>query len=53
MFAELEAVVMTAAFYTKARREERFLRAELGEGAYGDYARGTTIRKSGLAGGSR
>jgi protein-S-isoprenylcysteine O-methyltransferase Ste14 len=29
---------MTLAFYTKALREERFLRAELGKHAYDAYA---------------
>jgi protein-S-isoprenylcysteine O-methyltransferase Ste14 len=38
-FALLGAAIMTAAFYTRARREERFLRAELGEDAYDAYAR--------------
>jgi protein-S-isoprenylcysteine O-methyltransferase Ste14 len=42
-FALLGAVVMTLAFYTKARREERFLRAELGEHAYDAYARKTPM----------
>ncbi|HXN85860.1 MAG TPA: isoprenylcysteine carboxylmethyltransferase family protein [Candidatus Binataceae bacterium] len=36
--ALLGAAFITLAFYTKARREERFLRAELGEGAYDAYA---------------
>jgi protein-S-isoprenylcysteine O-methyltransferase Ste14 len=34
---------MTAAFYTKARREERFLRTELGDHAYAAYARKTAM----------
>ena len=37
--AMLGAAAMTVAFYLKARREERFLRAELGETAYDAYAR--------------
>jgi protein-S-isoprenylcysteine O-methyltransferase Ste14 len=40
-FALSGAAVLTAAFYAKARREERFLRVELGEGAYDAYARKT------------
>lgn len=39
----LGAAIMTLAFYTKARREERFLRAELGENAYAAYARKTAM----------
>jgi protein-S-isoprenylcysteine O-methyltransferase Ste14 len=42
-FALLGAAFMTVAFYTKARREERFLRAELGENAYDAYARKTAM----------
>ena len=42
-FALLGAAIMTVAFYTKARREERFLRAELGENAYDAYARRTAM----------
>lgn len=42
-FALLGAAIMTIAFYTKARREERFLRAELGENAYDTYARKTAM----------
>jgi protein-S-isoprenylcysteine O-methyltransferase Ste14 len=42
-FALLGVAIMTLAFYTKARREERFLRAELGENAYDAYARGTAM----------
>jgi len=42
-FALLGAAIWAVAFYTKARREERFLRAELGEGAYGAYARKTPM----------
>ena len=42
-FALLGAAIITLAFYTKARREERFLRAELGEDAYDAYARRTAM----------
>jgi protein-S-isoprenylcysteine O-methyltransferase Ste14 len=42
-FALLGAGIMTLAFYTKARREERFLRAELGADAYAAYARKTAM----------
>ena len=42
-FALLGAATITLAFYTKARREERFLRAELGKGAYDAYARKTAM----------
>ena len=42
-FALLGAATMTLAFYTKARREERFLRAELGENSYDTYARKTAM----------
>jgi protein-S-isoprenylcysteine O-methyltransferase Ste14 len=42
-FALLGAAILTFAFYTKARREERFLRVELGEGAYDAYARKTAM----------
>jgi protein-S-isoprenylcysteine O-methyltransferase Ste14 len=41
--ALLGAAMMTLAFYTKARREERFLRAELGAHAYDTYARKTAM----------
>jgi len=41
--ALIGAALMTIAFYTKARREERFLRAELGENAYDAYARRTAM----------
>jgi protein-S-isoprenylcysteine O-methyltransferase Ste14 len=41
--ALLGAAILSLAFYTKARREERFLRAELGEDAYGAYARKTAM----------
>ncbi len=42
-FALFGAAIVTMAFYTKARREERFLRAELGEDAYTAYARKTAM----------
>jgi protein-S-isoprenylcysteine O-methyltransferase Ste14 len=42
-FALLGAATMTVAFYRKARREERFLRAELGENSYDAYARKTAM----------
>jgi protein-S-isoprenylcysteine O-methyltransferase Ste14 len=42
-YALLGAAIMTFAFYTKARREERFLRAELGEDSYDAYARKTAM----------
>lgn len=42
-FALLGVAIMTLAFYTKARREERFLRAELGENSYDAYARKTAM----------
>lgn len=42
-FAIIGAALMTVAFYTKARREERFLRAELGEDAYDTYASKTAM----------
>jgi len=42
-FALLGAAIVTLAFYVKARREERFLRAELGENAYDAYARKTAM----------
>jgi len=42
-FALFGAVILTFAFYTKARREERFLRVELGEDAYDAYARKTAM----------
>jgi protein-S-isoprenylcysteine O-methyltransferase Ste14 len=34
---------MSSAFYVKARLEERFLRAELGKGAYDAYAQRTAM----------
>jgi protein-S-isoprenylcysteine O-methyltransferase Ste14 len=37
------AAIVTVAFYMKARREERFLRAELGENVYTPYARKTAM----------
>ena len=42
-FALLGMATVILAFYTKARREERFLRAELGENAYDAYARKTAM----------
>jgi protein-S-isoprenylcysteine O-methyltransferase Ste14 len=42
-FALLGVAVLTLAFYIKARREERFLRAELGNNAYDAYARKTSM----------
>jgi protein-S-isoprenylcysteine O-methyltransferase Ste14 len=42
-FAMLGAATIAVAFYIKARREERFLRAELGEDSYGAYARKTSM----------
>jgi len=42
-FALFGAAVMTLAFYVKARREEHFLRAELGERSYDAYARKTAM----------
>jgi protein-S-isoprenylcysteine O-methyltransferase Ste14 len=42
-YALFGAALLTFAFYTKARREERFLRVELGEGAYDAYARKTPM----------
>jgi len=41
--ALLGATLFTSAFYVKARREERFLRHELGESAYDAYARQTPM----------
>jgi protein-S-isoprenylcysteine O-methyltransferase Ste14 len=41
--ALLGAAIMSLAFYTKARREERFLRRELGEDVYDAYARKTPM----------
>lgn len=40
-FALFGAAILTFAFYTRARREERFWRLELGEDAYDAYARKT------------
>ena len=40
-FAMPGVAIVTLAFYIKARREEHFLRAELGENAYDAYARKT------------
>jgi protein-S-isoprenylcysteine O-methyltransferase Ste14 len=42
-YALLGAAIMTFALYTKARREEGFLRAELGEDSYDAYARKTAM----------
>jgi protein-S-isoprenylcysteine O-methyltransferase Ste14 len=42
-FALTGAAILAFAFYTKARREERFLRLELGEDAYDAYARTTAM----------
>jgi protein-S-isoprenylcysteine O-methyltransferase Ste14 len=42
-FALLGVATTTLAFYTKARREERFLRAALGENVYDAYARKTAM----------
>jgi len=42
-YALFGAALLTVAFYIKARREERFLRAELGQDAYDTYARKTAM----------
>ena len=42
-FALLGIAVLTLAYCVKARREERFLRTELGEGVYDAYARKTPM----------
>lgn len=42
-FALLGAAIVTIAFYTKALREERFLRLELGDHVYDAYARKTAM----------
>jgi len=42
-FAMLGVATITLAFYIKARREERFLRAALGENSYDAYARKTAM----------
>ena len=42
-FALVGAAILTLAFFTRARREERFLRVELGEDAYDVYARKTAM----------
>jgi protein-S-isoprenylcysteine O-methyltransferase Ste14 len=42
-FALLGVAMVTLAFWIKARREERFLRAELGENTYDAYARKTAM----------
>lgn len=41
--ALLGAAILSFALYTRARREEHFLRAELGERAYDAYARKTAM----------
>ena len=41
--AMLGAAILSLALYIRARREERFLRAELGEHAYDTYARRTAM----------
>jgi protein-S-isoprenylcysteine O-methyltransferase Ste14 len=41
--ALIGVAIVTLAFYIKARREERFLRAELGENAYDAYAGKTAM----------
>jgi protein-S-isoprenylcysteine O-methyltransferase Ste14 len=43
IFALLGVAIVTLAFYIKAGREERFLRAEPGENAYDAYARKTAM----------
>jgi protein-S-isoprenylcysteine O-methyltransferase Ste14 len=43
LFALLGAAILNFAFYIKARREERFLRLEIGEAAYDAYARTTPM----------
>jgi len=43
VLALLGGLLVTLAFYLKARREERFLRTELGEDAYDAYARKTPM----------
>jgi protein-S-isoprenylcysteine O-methyltransferase Ste14 len=42
-FALFGTAILIGGFYAKARREERFLRAELGEDAYDFYARRTAM----------
>ncbi len=42
-FALSGAVLLSFAFFTRARREERFLWKELGDDAYGAYARKTAM----------
>lgn len=42
-FGMLGVAIAFLAFYIKARREEHFLRAELGENAYDKYARKTAM----------
>jgi len=43
LYALLGVAVLTLAYGVKARREERFLRAELGEDVYDAYARNTPM----------
>ena len=42
-YALLGAAILSVGFYLKARREERFLRVELGADAYDAYARKTAM----------
>ena len=42
-YALFGVAILTFGFYTKAQREERFLRVELGEDAYCAYARKTPM----------
>lgn len=42
-FGMLTVAIVILAFYIKARREEHFLRTELGENAYDNYARKTAM----------
>ena len=42
-YALFGAAILTVAFYTKAQREERFLRVELGEDVYDAYGRKTAM----------
>ena len=42
-YALLGAAIIVVAFYRRARQEERFMRTELGEGAYDAYARKTAM----------
>jgi len=43
LIALFGAAILTFAFYIKARREERFLRLEIGEAGYDAYARKTAM----------